>query len=108
MVPFKGLFIICISCFIYNWNRHPPKNSKRQSEATNLIIKAATEIYDKTRLVGDAFEDFERSLEQANKSIDSGKKRTKNLVNKVEKMRTIGGLEPTKDISDTLRIIDKE
>jgi DNA recombination protein RmuC len=81
---------------------------KRQSEATNLIIKAATDIYDKTRLVGDAFEDLERSLEQANKSIDSGKKRTKNLVNKVEKMRTIGGLEPTKDISDKLRIIDKE
>ena len=83
-------------------------SSKRQSEATNLIIKAATDIYDKTRLVGDAFEDLERSLEQANKSIDSGKKRTKNLVNKVEKMRTIGGLEPTKDISDKLRIIDKE
>jgi DNA recombination protein RmuC len=83
-------------------------SSKRQSEATNLIIKAATDIYDKTRLVGDAFEDLEKSLEQANKSIDSGKKRTKNLVNKVEKMRTIGGLEPTKDISDKLRIIDKE
>ena len=83
-------------------------SSKRQSEATNLIIKAATDIYDKTRLVGDASEDLERSLEQANKSIDSGKKRTKNLVNKVEKMRTIGGLEPTKDISDKLRIIDKE
>jgi DNA recombination protein RmuC len=83
-------------------------SSKRQSEATNLIIKAATDIYDKTRLVGDAFEDLERSLEQANKSIDSGKKRTKNLVNKVEKMRTIGGLEPTKDISDKLRIIDKD
>ena len=83
-------------------------SSKRQSEATNLIIKAATDIYDKTRLVGDAFEDLERSLEQANKSIDSGKKRTKNLVNKVEKMRTIGGLEPTKDIYDKLRIIDKE
>ena len=83
-------------------------SSKRQSEATNLIIKAATDIYDKTRLVGDAFEDLERSLDQANKSIDSGKKRTKNLVNKVEKMRTIGGLEPTKDISDKLRIIDKE
>ena len=83
-------------------------SSKRQSEATNLIIKAATDIYDKTRLVGDAFEDLEKSLEQANKSIDSGKKRTKNLVNKVEKMRTIGGLEPTKNISDKLRIIDKD
>jgi hypothetical protein len=47
-------------------------------------------------------------LEQANKSIDSGKKRTQNLVNKVEKMRTIGGLEPTKNISDKLRIIDKD
>jgi DNA recombination protein RmuC len=83
-------------------------SSKRQSEATNLIISAATEIYDKTRLVGDAFEDFEKSLEQANKSIVSGKTRTKNLVSKVEKMRTIGGLEPTKDISDKLRVIDKE
>ena len=83
-------------------------SSKRQSEATNLIISAATEIYDKTRLVGDAFEDFEKSLEQANKSIASGKTRTKNLVSKVEKMRTIGGLEPTKDISDKLRVIDKE
>ena len=83
-------------------------SSKRQSEATNLIISAATEIYDKTRLVGDAFEDFEKSLEQANKSIASGKTRTKNLVSKVEKMRTIGGLEPSKDISDKLRVIDKE
>ena len=83
-------------------------SSKRQSEATNLIISAATEIYDKTRLVGDAFEDFEKSLDQANKSIASGKTRTKNLVSKVEKMRTIGGLEPTKDISDKLRVIDKE
>jgi DNA recombination protein RmuC len=83
-------------------------SSKRQSEATNLIISASTEIYDKTRLVGDAFEDFEKSLEQANKSIVSGKTRTKNLVSKVEKMRTIGGLEPTKDISDKLRVIDKE
>jgi len=83
-------------------------SSKKQSEATNLIIKAATDIYDKTRLVGDAFEDLEKSLEQANKSIDSGKKRTQNLVNKVEKMRTIGGLEPTKNISDKLRIIDKD
>jgi len=83
-------------------------SSKRQSEATNLIISAATEIYDKTRLVGDAFEDFEKSLEQANKSVASGKTRTKNLVSKVEKMRTIGGLEPTKDISDKLRVIDKE
>ena len=83
-------------------------SSKRHSEATNLIISAATEIYDKTRLVGDAFEDFEKSLEQANKSIASGKTRTKNLVSKVEKMRTIGGLEPTKDISDKLRVIDKE
>ena len=53
-------------------------------------------------------EDFEKSLEQANKSIASGKTRTKNLVSKVEKMRTIGGLEPTKDISDKLRVIDKE
>jgi len=83
-------------------------SSKRQSEATNLIISAATEIYDKTRLVGDAFEDFEKSLDQANKSIASGKTRTKNLVSKVEKMRTIGGLEPTKDISDKLRVIDNE
>ena len=83
-------------------------SSKRQSEATNLIISAATEIYDKTRLVGDAFEDFEKSLDLANKSIASGKTRTKNLVSKVEKMRTIGGLEPTKDISDKLRVIDKE
>ena len=83
-------------------------SSKRQSEATNEIIRAATEIYDKTRLVGEAFEDFEKYLEQVNKSVSSGKTRTKNLVSKVEKMRTIGGLEPTKDISDKLRVIDKE
>ena len=70
-------------------------SSKRQSEATNEIIRAATDIYDKTRLVGEAFEEFEKHLEQANKSIASGKTRTKNLVSKVEKMRTIGGLEPT-------------
>jgi len=82
--------------------------SKRQSEATNEIIRAATDIYDKTRLVGEAFEDFEKYLEQANRSISSGRTRTKNLVSKVEKMRKIGGLEPTKDISDKLRVIDKE
>ena len=82
--------------------------SKRQSEATNEIIRAATDIYDKTRLVGEAFEDFEKYLEQANRSISSGRTRTKNLVSKVEKMRKIGGLEPTKNISDKLRVIDKE
>ena len=38
----------------------------------------------------------------------SGYAKSSLLVNKVEKMRTIGGLEPTKDISDKLRIIDKE
>ena len=83
-------------------------SSKRQSEATNEIIRAATDIYDKTRLVGEAFEEFEKHLEQANKSIASGKSRTKNLVSKVEKMRTIGGLEPIKDISDKLKVIDKD
>ena len=83
-------------------------SSKRQSEATNEIIRAATDIYDKTRLVGEAFEEFEKHLEQANKSIASGKTRTKNLVSKVEKMRTIGGLEPIKDISDKLKVIDKD
>ena len=41
-----------------------------------------------------------------NKSVSSGRTRTKNLVSKVEKMRTIGGLEPTKDIPDKLRVID--
>ena len=59
-------------------------SSKRQSEATNEIIRAATEIYDKTRLVGEAFEDFEKYLEQVNKSVSSGRTRTKNLVSKVE------------------------
>ena len=83
-------------------------SSKRQSEATNEIIRAATDIYDKTRLVGEAFEEFEKHLEQANKSIASGKTRTKNLVSKVEKMRTIGGLEPIKNISDKLKVIDKD
>ena len=49
--------------------------------------------------------EFEKHLEQANKSIASGKSRTKNLVSKVEKMRTIGGLEPIiKDISDKLKV----
>ena len=71
-------------------------------------IRAATDIYDKTRLVGEAFEEFEKHLEQVNKSIASGKTRTKNLVSKVEKMRTIGGLEPIKDISDKLKVIDKD
>lgn len=83
-------------------------SSKLQSEATNKIIALAHDIYDKTRLVNDAFSSFEQSLDKANKAVNDGKKRTQNLVNKVEKMRKIGGLEPTKDISDKLRDIDKD
>ena len=58
---------------------------RRQSEATNEIIRAATDIYDKTRLVGEAFEEFEKHLEQANKSIRQVNQELKTLFLKLKK-----------------------
>ena len=92
-IAIVGLYINCdITNHISIWS------SKRQSETTNEIIRAATDIYDKTRLVGEAFEEFEKHLEQANKSIASGKTRTKTLFLKLKKSYN-GWLEPIKDIS---------
>ena len=58
---------------------------QKQSEATNEIIRAATDIYDKTRLVGEAFEEFEKHLEQANKSIAQVNQELKTLFLKLKK-----------------------
>ena len=82
-------------------------NNKKQSEATENIIKLASDIYDHTRLVSESFCEFEDYLEKAKTSVDTGKKRATNLVNKVENFRKIGGLEPKKEISNKLRSISK-
>ena len=82
-------------------------NNKKQGEATQKIIQLATDIYDQTRLVGEAFCDFEEFLEKSRASVSDGRKRTEKLVNKVENFRKIGGLEPKKDQSEKLVSIRK-
>ena len=82
-------------------------NNKKQGEATQKIIQLATEIYDQTRLVGESFCDFEEFLEKSRMSVSDGRKRAEKLVNKVEKFRRIGGLEPKKDQPEKLVSIRK-
>ncbi len=82
-------------------------NNKKQGEATQKIIKLATEIYDQTRLVGESFCQLEEFFEKSRTSINDGRKRTEKLVNKVENFRKIGGLEPTKDQPEKLVSIRK-
>ena len=83
-------------------------SNRLQSENMSKIVSGALDIYDKARLVADSFMDFEKSLVDVNKHIITGKERVKKLVNKVENMRTIGGIEPTKEISDKVRVVNKE
>ena len=82
-------------------------NNKKQSEATENIIKLASDIYDQTRLVSESFCEFEDYLEKSKLSVSAGKKRAENLVNKVENFRKIGGLEPKKEIPDRLKSVNK-
>ena len=82
-------------------------NNKKQSEATENIIKLASDIYDQTRLVSESFCEFEDYLEKSKLSVSAGKKRAENLVNKVENFRKIGGLEPKKEIPDRLKSVRK-
>ena len=82
-------------------------NNKKQSEATENIIKLASDIYDQTRLVSESFCEFEDYLEKSKLSVSAGKKRAENLVNKVENFRKIGVLEPKKEIPDRLKSVNK-
>ena len=94
--------IAIIQIIIRTWN------NKKQSEATDEIVRLATGVYDQARLVSESFIDFEEFYNKSKDKINEGRKRTENLVNKVENMRTIGGLEPKKGISEKLRSINKD
>ena len=82
-------------------------NNKKQSEATEKIIKLASDIYEQTRLVSESFCEFENYLEKSKLSVSAGRKRTENLVNKVENFRRIGGLEPKKELPERLKSANK-
>ena len=83
-------------------------SNKKQSEDTGRVIDLATSIYDSAVLVSESFLDFEDLFEKSRIKVDQGKKRAQNLVNKTEKMRTMGGLEPKKEIPTKLRSINKD
>jgi DNA recombination protein RmuC len=94
--------IAIIQIIIRTWN------NKKQSEATDEIVRLATGVYDQARLVSESFIDFEEFYNKSKDKVNEGRRRTENLVNKVENMRTIGGLEPKKGISEKLRSINKD
>ena len=48
-------------------------------------------------------QDVENLDEKSNKKIDQAMQRSQNLVNKVDKMRKIGGLEPKRLTPENLR-----
>jgi DNA anti-recombination protein RmuC len=83
-------------------------SNKKQSEDTGRVIDLATSIYDSAVLVSESFLDFEDLFEKSRIKVDQGKKRAQNLVNKTEKMRTMGGLEPKKEVPTKLRSINKD
>ena len=68
--------------------------NKQQSEDTVKVINQATSIYEAAVLVSESFNEFNDLYEKSNKKIDQAIQRSQNLVNKVDKMRKIGGLEP--------------
>ncbi|MBH44291.1 MAG: hypothetical protein CMD88_02395 [Gammaproteobacteria bacterium] len=80
-------------------------NNKKQSEDITKVIEQATSIYDAAVLVSESFIEFNDLYDKSKNKIEQGFKRSKNLVNKVDKMRTIGGLEPKKETPVKLRSI---
>ena len=83
-------------------------SNKKQSEDTSKVIDLATSIYDSAVLVSESFVDFGDLHEKSILKVEQGKKRAQNLINKTEKMRKIGGLEPKKDAPARLRSINKD
>ena len=80
--------------------------NKQQSEDTVKVINQATSIYEAAVLVSESFNEFNDLYEKSNKKIDQAMQRSQNLVNKVDKMRKIGGLEPKRLTPDNLRKIN--
>ena len=77
--------------------------NKQQSEDTVKVINQATSIYEAAVLVSESFNEFNDLYEKSNKKIDQAMQRSENLVNKVDKMRKIGGLEPKRLTPENLR-----
>ena len=86
---------------------HRTWSNKKQSEDTRKIIDHATSIYDSAVLVTESFIEFNDLYDKSKNKVEQGLKRSQNLVNKAEKMRTIGGLEPKKETPAKLRSIQK-
>ena len=83
-------------------------SNKKQSEDTTKVIDLATSIYDTAILVSESFLDYQDLHEKSIAKVEQGKKRAQNLVNKTEKMRTMGGLEPKKEVPAKLSSINKD
>ena len=77
--------------------------NKQQSEDTAKVINQATSIYEAAVLVSESFNEFNDLYEKSNKKIEQAMQRSQNLVNKVDKMRKIGGLEPKRLTPENLR-----
>ena len=80
--------------------------NKKQSEDTLKIINQATTIYDAAVLILESFNEFRVLYDKSSEKITQGVKRSQNLVNKVEKMRKIGGLEPKRLAPEDLRKVN--
>ena len=83
-------------------------SNKKQSEDTHKVIDLATSIYDSAVLMSESFLDFQDLHEKSIVKVEQGKKRAQNLINKTEKMRTMGGLEPKKGVPAKLHSINKD
>ncbi len=83
-------------------------SNKKQSEDTTKVIDLATSIYDSAILLSESFLDFQDLHEKSIIKVEQGNKRAQNLINKTEKMRTMGGLEPKKGVPAKLRSINKD
>lgn len=83
-------------------------SNKKQSEDTTKVIDLATSIYDSAILLSESFLDFQDLYEKSIIKVEQGNKRAQNLINKTEKMRTMGGLEPKKGVPAKLRSINKD
>ena len=83
-------------------------SNKKQSEDTYKVIDLATSIYDSAVLMSESFLDFQDLHEKSIVKVEQGKKRAQNLINKTEKMRKMGGLEPKKGVPAKLHSINKD
>ena len=60
-----------------------------------------------TVLVSESFNEFSDLYHKSNKKVEQALQRSKNLVNKADKMRKIGGLEPKRLTPENLRKINE-